>query len=283
MHYLIAAILSSFAIAMLVKWNETADADRRVVIASNYITGSALGCGLLLSSGDFSVSGATLLLGVGGGVLWPGTFVLLMWGTRRYGVYLAGAACRLALVVPVLFGLSFLGEPLSRRTLLGLTAAFTAFYLFQPARTVEQRTADYRAIGFLLLLAFCFGWVDLWVNLFNHVAPEREKFAFLTLVFLFSNGFAWGYLLIRRHPVDRKSFLRGLLLGWPNFFASYFLMESLKTPLFVQRSADAYTLYSVSGLMLTFLAGVFFWKEPVSRFNVAGMGMALLSIVLLRS
>ncbi len=281
MFYLVLAILSSFSISILIKRNELRGLSTPVVIAGNYISASALGWAFTLSGGALSVSPSTLALGVGGGLLWPGTFFLLMYGIRRYGISLAGAVCRLSLVVPVMFAFVFLREPLSASKGLGLLAAFAAFYLIHPVKSGALRRADAGAVWFLPLLAFCFGLVDLWVNLFNTIGPVSEKFIFVTLIFSFSGLFAWSAVGYRRMAVDRASLVQGIVLGFPNFFASFFLMESLKSPFFLERSAVAYSWYSVVGVTLAFGAGVLVWKERVSRMNLVGVAAGLAAITLL--
>ncbi len=281
MLYLILAILASFCISVLVKLNETRGVNTRVVIASNYMTASALGWGFSLHAGLTDISLPTFLLGLGGGFLWPGGFYLLMWGIRRFGMSLAGAACRLSLSVPVLFALIFLNERLDIANSLGLIATFVALYLFSPIRRGQIRQVDLRSLLLLPVLALWFGVADLWVNLFNHWGPGDEKFLFLTLVFTFSLPFSWTVVFMSGIKPDREAVGKGLVLGVPNFFTSYFLLETLRSPTFFHQSAVAYTLFSVAGVSLAFGAGVLIWREAVSRSHIMGFMLALAAITLL--
>ena len=281
MSYLILAILASFCISVLVKLNETRGVNTQVVIASNYITASALGWGLYFQAGPADISLPTFLLGLGGGILWPGGFYLLMWGIRRFGMSLAGTACRLSLSVPVLFALLFLNERLDTANSLGLIATFASLYLFSPIRRGQIRQVDLRSLLLLPVLALWFGVADLWVNLFNHWAPGDEKFLFLTLVFTFSLPFSWAVVVLQRIQPDREAVTKGLVLGIPNFLTSYFLLETLRSPTFFHQSAIAYTLFSVAGVSLAFGAGVLIWRETVSRSHFVGFLLALAAITLL--
>jgi len=281
MGYLISAILASFTISVLIKINESRGVNTQIVIASNYISAAAIGWLVTLHVGFDGVSSETLVLGLIGGLMWPGTFYLLMWGIRRYGISLTGAVCRLSLIVPVLFAIIFLHESLTLNTGLGLLAAFAACYLFNPVNASELNQADRRAIWFFPLLIFCFGVVDLWVNLFNHLGPESEKFIFVTLVFTFSNLFAWTAVGLQKVKIEKRAVVRGLILGIPNILATYFLLECLKSEVFLNHSAVVYTLYSVMGVTLAFAAGTLFWKEPVTRSNMLGVAVAIAAISLL--
>lgn len=281
MGYLILAILSSLSISLLVKHNEQHGINSRVVLAANYISAALLGWGFVAAHGVQTLSRETLFLGLGGGVLWPGVFYLLMWGIRHYGVALAGAVSRLSLSVPVLFALLFLGERLSLVTALGIAGVLAAFLLLSPLRGQANHALDRRAAWYFPALVLSFGVVDVWVNLFNTLGPAEEKFLFVVLIFTAAGGFAWATLALQKCKVDAPAMRRGLLLGLPNFFSTYCLLEALRAPTFAGRSAIVYALYSVLGVTLAFVAGATLWKERVTRANVAGVAVAAVAITLL--
>lgn len=275
------AILASFSISLLVKDNEAHGVNTQVVLASNYISASLLGWGLALIHSIDGINTATLALGLVGGVLWPGTFYLLMWGIRRYGLSLAGSISRLSLSVPVLFAVLFLGERLTLAVALGIAGTFLAFLLLNPAHREPGKPLDRGALVYFPVLVLAFGIVDLWVNLFNTLGPSDERFLFMVLIFTASMVFAWGAVFGQRRPIRREAVLRGLLLGIPNFASTYFLLESLKAPVFAGLSAVVYALYSVLGVTLAFAAGALLWRERVTRRNLVGVGVAIAAIVLL--
>lgn len=51
--------------------------------------------------------------------------------------------------------------------------------------------------------------------------------------------------------------------------------------MFLDRSAVAYTLYSVAGVALAFAGGALLWRERVRRTHLAGAAMATVAIALL--
>jgi multidrug transporter EmrE-like cation transporter len=75
--------------------------------------------------------------------------------------------------------------------------------------------------------------------------------------------------------------MRGLILGVPNFFSTYFLLESLRSPFFAGLSAVVYALYSVIGVVLAFGAGALLWQEPLTARNWAGVLLAIIAVALL--
>ncbi len=289
---LILAILASFSIALLIKYNETHKARTEVVLASNYLSASAIGWAVLLlnSSGSAiqEIGRETWLLGAGGALLWPGAFFLMMWGVRRYGISLAGSVARLSLSVPVLFALLFLRERLAPATVLGVGCAFVAFLLLSPFRRAHgvgaeaaRERLDRQAVWYFPALVLIFGIVDLWVNLHHTVAPGRERFLFVVLIFSGAAACAWCAVALRRLRPDANAVIRGLLLGVPNFFSTYLLMEALRAPVFVGLSAIVYAIYSATGVVLAFVAGAVLWKEPLTGRNRLGVGLAVVAVVLM--
>ena len=278
---LILAILGTFTISMLVKAAQVSGEDTRQVITSNYVTAALIGWLLVSLDGWPGLSLSTLLLGIGGGILWPGTLYLLIWGIGRYGVSLAGSVSRLSLTVPVIFALLFLGERLTLFVTLGLLLAFLALFLLMPLRAGTLARIDRQALWYFPLEILTFGFVALWTNLFNIYGEPAEELLFVTLVFTFSLLFSLLALAaLRVRPVGR-AWRRGLIIGVPNMVHIFFLLQALQTPLFTGRSAVAYTIYSALGVILVFGGGVFFWREPVQRQSVAGILVAVAAIILL--
>ena len=288
MAYLFLAIASSFAISLLIKDNETRGVDTEVVLASNYLSAGAVGWLFVLVGGSgtaagFDISRETLRLGLGGSLLWPGAFYLQMWGIRRYGVSLAGSVARLSLSIPVLFALLFLGERFTSTTVLGISGAFAAFLLLSPFTNhhTPTPTLDRTALWYFPTLLVVFGCVDLWANLYTVWAPGDERFLFMVIIFSGAGLLAWAAVLVRGRKVARSAVSRGLLLGIPNFFSTYFLMESLRTPALQGHSAIVYAVYSALGVVLAFLAGRIFWQEPLNARNRVGVVIAVAAVVLL--
>jgi multidrug transporter EmrE-like cation transporter len=288
MIYLVLAILASFSITLLIKDNETRGVKTQVVLAANYLTAALIGGAFLIFGGIPPMSRETLFLGLGGGLLWPGAFFLLMWGIRHFGVSLAGAVSRLSLTVPLIFAVVFLDERLEVGMVLGIVAALAACVLLssigserQGSKTQLSERLDRRAVWYFPALLLIFGLVDVWANLFTTVAPTEEKPLFMLLIF---SGAAITMAVViawQRLEIDRRSALRGLVLGVPNFFSTYFLVESLGAPAFNGMSAVVYTLYSVVGVVLAYLAGALIWEERLTRRNQAGVALAVVAIVLL--
>ena len=86
MIFLLISIVGAFLNAAQIKHYEIQGWDARVVITANYISASLLGWIFYAYGEDHQIDATTIWLGVGGGILWPSTFLILMQGIRDYGL-----------------------------------------------------------------------------------------------------------------------------------------------------------------------------------------------------
>ncbi|MEE2716786.1 MAG: hypothetical protein VX610_05100 [SAR324 cluster bacterium] len=281
MLFLALAIFGSVFNAAFVKWCESRKIDTVGVIASNYLSASLVGWAFVGWDGWPGLSVETVGLGIGGGLLWPGAFLMLRWGIQRYGLSLSLSASRLSLGIPVTFGVFFLDEPLTQWIVVGLGCTLLALWGLRPTSNPSIIGLDWRALGYFPVLMVTMGTVSLWTNLFNTWGPKPEHFLYVTLVFSFSLVFSLLTLAVWKRPVPLSSFLWGQLLGLTNFMVIGGLLGALRSELFIGHSAVAYTLHSVSVVLLGTLVGVGIWRERMSRRNWVGIGFAVAAVVVL--
>jgi drug/metabolite transporter (DMT)-like permease len=281
MFYLVLAILCSCAIGVIIKVSEINKIDRIVVLAVNYVIASAIAWYYAFYDGGVSGSVTTFILGITGGLLWPTTFFMFMWGIHHFGIAITGPIARLGLVVPVVIALLFLGEHPTYYILTGIIAAFVAFFLISPLDLGDLRRSDKSALWFFPLLVLMAGVTGFWANFFNVVAPKEEKSLFMALIFTISGVIVWAVIIFRRIALSWKAVLSGIVMGVPNYYSTFFLLESLKAPLFIGLSMVVYTVYSTACLVIDFSAGSFVFKEKVTVINLIGIVVAAVAIALL--
>ena len=281
MIFLLISIVGAFLNAAQIKHYEIQGWDARVVITANYISASLLGWIFYAYGEDHQIDATTIWLGVGGGILWPSTFLILMQGIRDYGLSLAGSSSRLSLLVPVLFAVVFLDEILTFNTLMGILLALAALILMSKLKKADSGKLDLRALWFIPLMVFSLGCVNLWLNIFNHYGTPSQHHAFITLVFSFSLLFSIAYLYGYRIPVSKGAITRGILLGFSNYCMFFFLLQALRHEDFIDASAIAYTLHAVISIILVSSAGILIWKERLERSGYLGILLAISAVILL--
>jgi uncharacterized membrane protein len=117
----------------------------------------------------------------------------------------------------------------------------------------------------------------------NTYVPDDEVSLFSANTFLFA--FITGLLVIGIQRIQKKSgfkskdVLGGIVLGIPNYFSIYFFILALRI-----KSLDSSSIFiinNVSIVLFSTLLGIILFKEQVISKNWIGIGLAILSIILI--
>ena len=101
---------------------------------------------------------------------------------------------------------------------------------------------------------------------------------------IFAMAFILGMLLIvfqkttGKFSFNPKSILGGIILGVINYYSIYFLLKALQYQ--GLESSNLFTINNVAIVMTSTLIGIALFKERISKTNWIGIGLAIVSIVL---
>jgi multidrug transporter EmrE-like cation transporter len=229
-----------------------------------------------------------LLAGVEG-LCFIGTFTLVGLSAARLGAGYTGLLAKLSLVIPVTVSLFAFNEQLDGIQLLGLGLSLAAivvlhWHLLFPDRDTSQPPSAPKPQGaWALLPVFLFlgaGAVDTNFKLFDAwYADNLPQEAFMSAVFAVAGTLGVALAVVNRSPAWRwRPILIGtFVLGVPNFFSLWFLLKALaELP-----GSLFYPLNNLGQLLLMVAGGALLYREPLYRNTWAGLGLALLSLVLL--
>lgn len=224
------------------------------------------------------------------GVLFIFTFYLLGYTTQACGVSTTTVANKMSLIIPVFFSLYVffdLEKLLTSTDYIGIIIAVLAV-LLTSIKTSKQKTKIKLPAFFSVLLpvlVFIFGGaIDTLINYskFHILSVDGEK-VFTTLIFVVAASVGGLILLFKvffsKEVFEFKSLLAGILLGTPNFFSIYYLIKTLTY--FNNNGALVYPLCNMGIILSSGIIGVFIFKEKLSTINKLGMGMALVSLILI--
>ena len=76
-----------------------------------------------------------------------------------------------------------------------------------------------------------------------------------------------------------KNVIAGICLGVPNYFSIYFLVKTLRSD--ILESSGIFAINNVSIVTLSTFVGIFLFKEKLIKKNWIGIGLAILSIILI--
>jgi drug/metabolite transporter (DMT)-like permease len=293
MLYLLLVILANVSFMFIFKLYERHRVPTFQAIVVNYLTCSLVG---LVASQD---NLPTLVKGLGEpwfwvalllGALFVGTFYLIALTAQRIGIAIASVATKISLVIPVLFSLLVLQNNLKEYTLvnyLGMGAALVAVTL----TAVRSRSYGYHpalsglaSVGLPLLIFLNSGIGDVLINYANHyLLQPHQAGAFTMLTFTASaciGGLVLlGLILSGRQRFGFRSIPAGIVLGIPNFFSIFFLIKALSA--FENDGAFFFPVNNIGVILAGTLGAVVFFRERLTRLNLAGLAVAVLALFLL--
>ena len=244
------AILCSALVSVLMRLGSDGETARRPMLAVNYLTCAAVSLAFLKGGLAPAAEGLGFALGLGlaGGALYLGAFLLLQKNVRESGVTLSSAFMKLGVIVPTALGLA--GEDGGRRG---------------------------GKLPSLVLLMLYGGMADGLSKIYEARGNPALGGHFLCFVFAFALILCAGLCAAQRQRPTGRDWLFGALLGVPNYFSSRFLLRALA---YVPASL-AYPAFSCGAILLTAVIGRLLFHERPGRRQWAAVGVVLAALALL--
>lgn len=253
------------------------------LITLNYLAASVLGLLFFIpEKTDFTLQAGWLPYSILVGILFIALFFLIGNSSQKAGIAVTSLANKLSLVFPVLFSLVYFHEKVTVLKIIGLTTAFLAIFL-----TVYKKEIKKTNVLFVILPLVIFvggGITDSIVKLVQALkATPDEAGLFSTFVFIVAFVIALFISLLKtRSWVPRwhsPTLLLGILLGIVNFGSLYFIINALNFSKIY--SSLVFALNNMCIVALSAILGYLLFHEKLSKLNVAGLGLALVSLYFL--
>ena len=269
------AILCSALVSVLMRLGSGGETARRPLLAVNYLTCTAVSLAFLRGGLAPAAEGLAFALGLGlaGGGLYLGAFLLLQRNVRQNGVTLSSAFMKLGVIVPTALGFLAFGERPGAARILGILLTLAAIALLA-GDGGERRGGK---LPSLILLMLCGGMADGLSKVYEAYGNPALGGHFLCFVFAFALALCAGLCLAQRQRPARRDWLFGVLLGVPNYFSSWFLLRALSSV----PASLAYPVFSCGAILLTALIGRLLFHERPGRRQWAAVGVVLCALVLL--
>lgn len=217
------------------------------------------------------------------GALFIIVFNLMATTTQRSGLSVVSVATKMALVIPIGFGLWYYQEPLGPFKAIGIILALAAVYLV----SVKNRSGvilQNRNLMFPVLVFFGSGLIDTSLNfLQNDFIKDKSLIPlFSSTIFMTAGVIGIMVLVVQKIKgvlfLEYKNIIAGVVLGIPNYFSIYFLVKALRSNLL--NSSGIFTINNVAIVIISTLLGIVFFKEQLSLKNWIGIILAVISIAL---
>lgn len=302
MPYLLTAIMCSTAIALILKHGEEKKYNRFVILAMNYTMATAASLFFTVRKGLFHTfsnlsfssladqlaAGHTgtdgfltepntalwaVVIGIPTGVLYFLGFFYYQRAVKESGVGLAGSYAKMGILVPMILSMALWREYPGGLQWAGMILALTAIGMvnLNPARGVSLFTGLKPA---LLLLFLTCGISEFTCKLYQRFGLLEMKDLFL--FFLFATALAVSLGKIRVKP-KRAEIFTGLAVGIPNFFASFFLINSLSA----LPASVVFPTYSAGSIALICIGGRFIFGERLKRKELIAIILTMAALLLI--
>ena len=283
MQYLLLAIISSAAIALVLKLFRSQGGNRYGIIIGNYLTCIVIS---LIMIGDLSTISSALpstwVCGIIGGLLFVAGLVFMQSSINVNGATLTSAFGKLGVMVPLAMSFLVFGEKPGLVQVVGILIALAALIVIN-SPSEDENKSDIKTYSFaLLILAFLGnGLADSMAKVFEHVGTRDDDRIYIFLVFasacLISAGLAYIEYRKTSKKIILKELLAGIAVGVPNYFSSFFLLGSLeRLPSFL-----VYPIFSTGTILLVMLVSTLLFRERPTRLQYIGIAMILMALVLL--
>lgn len=286
MIYLILSILASTAIFTAFKLFERFKINTLQAIVVNYFT--ACMCGILSYSGEINTgeiinsqwfSGAIAL-----GFLFIAVFNLMALTAQRNGLSVASVAGKMSVVIPIIVGIYAYNEGIGFQKLFGIILALIAVYLTAVKQNATMNLKQGLWLPFILFLGS--GIIDASIKYLETKYVEKDGIPIFSAT-IFAIAGIIGVLILGYRSIKKpfqfeiKNVIGGAILGTINYCSIYFLLKALQYD--GLESSRLFTVNNVGVVMLTTIIGLLLFKEGISKKNWIGIGLAIVSIILVTS
>lgn len=280
MSFLLLSVLCSVLVSVLLKLAPRQRIDIAQAITWNYAVAGALALWLL----DPSLAAlrapqtpwvALVLLAIA----LPSIFLVLARSVRLAGIVRSDVAQRLSLLLSLAAAFLWFGEQASAGKLAGLALGLLAIVgiLQRPAAASEG------ARGWPWLLAVWGGFALIDVLLKRIALAGVSSLSSLTLCFLIAFALMLGVQVVRRlrgdMRFDARSLAGGLVLGALNFANILFYVRAHQA--LPDSPAVVFATMNIGVVALGAVVGIVAFGERTSRWNRAGLALAVVAIAVI--
>lgn len=241
---------------------------------------AALAVFLVTSGGKLHFSGEFLGYSVLFALAYSTTIITNMLAIAAGPLSLTCLISSFSLIVPTLYGILFLNEPVSTTLFIGLGLLVAALILINFEEKGEKKIT-LKWIIYVVLAFVGNGMCSTVQKMQQTVFQGQYKNEFM-IVALIISAVAIGIFALVTEKKQVLSNLKagfwlylicGLANGLANFFVVFLSLRVAASVMF--------PVISAGGIVLTFLVSLFFYKEKLSKWQILGSALGLVSVIFL--
>ena len=284
MIYIAISIILFNVLVVFFKLFEKYNIDNLQALISNYFISALLSL-LLLSENDniqSSIESEWFIHAIILGTLFITIFNIYALGIQKIGIATSSVINKMSFVVPVVFSIIFYeNEVFSLSILFGVLLALLGIYL--SSTNNSSFNFDKKYLWIILIIFFGQGIVDIILNDSKFYIPKDENILFFLILFISATTAGVLILFAKKQISDIKikNLLWGAIFGIPNFFSIFYFLKALQSDYFIDKSYLIFPLTSVGIVVTTTFLGVLIYKEILTKRNLIGITIAVISILII--
>ncbi len=213
-------------------------------------------------------------------------FFLMGIVAQKVGVGYMTVITKMSLVIPTIFAWLYYQEDMTAIKGLGIALAMTSVILinYRPEAPVRlsSKGAGWISVLLIVLLFIGSGINDLMFKVFNTeysdtVSTTDFPVVIFAIAALIGVVICAYQILAGKAKFDRRAIIGGIVIGVPNYFSIFCLVESLE----YFPGTVFFPVNNTALLVVTALVGLFVYKERFNLYNFAGLALAILAVILL--
>lgn len=288
MIYIFLAASCSITIVVIFKLFDRYSINRYQAIVFNYLVCVITGCVNLgevpFERSMFSEAWFPIVIVLG--LLFMGGFNLMGRTVEHFGVAITSVAQRMSLGLSASFAILYYNEPYDILKIIGILLALSAVVFInipnkkKQEANLEAATEEKKLSKWLILFPVSIFCVSASIEIlmqYLHTVHEMEPAVESIVLFASAGIIGFVGLFFFREKIEFKNFIGGIVLGVPNYFAIYSLLNALE-------EMDGSVVYSLSNITIVTgaaLVGYLIFKERLSLLNMLGILLSVTAIILI--
>lgn len=278
---LILAILTNVVIVIIFKMFTKYDITNGIAITVNYFVCFLMSC---LLSGSFYLSAETcktpwfssaILIAF----LFIATFNLIALSVQKAGISLTAVFQKLSLLYPVILALVLFGESLHAFKIVGIILAIVSIVFMTRGQENKAEVSNKKVLILPILVWILSGFNEMGLLYVQKTGlVENANIQFVGTLFLMAGfiGMLFSIFLKSKHLI--KDILAGIVLGVPNFFSIYLILELLSQG---WDGSVIFPILNVSILVMAGLIAYFIFSESLTKQRIFGFVIGIIALLLI--